>query len=174
MPRFEPLWLAVPGALVSVGVVLAVQAGLPAPVAKPEVAASAVQPVEAPTASASEPSNNASAPAALEDPFWPKPPAPKVEPPPPPVAAVMAQEPPPRPVLPYRYFGRMKNPAGREILMLARESEVVEAKEGLVLRDDFRVSAIEDSRVVFEHLPTGETLELSLPHTPRTTGVSVP
>lgn len=103
--------------------------------------------------------------ASKADPFWPP------EPPKPVVIqlapAALPPPPPPKPTLPYKFFGRITNPDGRQSIFVSRENEQFELKPGAIFEGQFKVESMSETRVVFEHIASGEKLEMVLPPAPK-------
>ena len=99
------------------------------------------------------------------DPFWPP------EPPKPVVIQLapvtLPPPPPPKPTLPYKFFGRITNPDGRQSIFVSRENEQFELKPGAIFEGQFKVESMSETRVVFEHIASGEKLEMLLPPVPK-------
>ena len=102
---------------------------------------------------------------ALRDPFSPAPPP---APPPAPEVRVEVVAPPPppgAPALPFRYFGRVKGPSGKSADFVEGDSQLVAVAVGEVINDIYRIERVDETEIVFIHLPTKQ--RQSLPVTPQ-------
>lgn len=88
--------------------------------------------------------------AAKADPFS------KPAPNPPPPQEVKAPPPPPAPQappLPYRHFGMVTGPDGKETVFLTQGSRLLTVRQGEVVDGQYRVDKISDEEIVFTYLP---------------------
>lgn len=99
---------------------------------------------------------------AARDPFTPTPPP--APPPTPEVRSeVMAPPPPPAaPPLPFRYFGRVKGTNGKSADFVERDNQIITVDAGETLDDSYRVERIDETEIVFLHLPTQQRQSLSI------------
>ncbi|GGC87189.1 hypothetical protein [Undibacterium terreum] len=81
------------------------------------------------------------------------------------VVATVQVSAPPGPVgpppLPFRFMGRM-NDDGQQVVYLSRGDQAIIARNGDTLEGTYKVLGIEQQRIQFEYLPTGEKQELAL------------
>ncbi len=74
----------------------------------------------------------------------------------------MPQPPPAAPPLPYRFAGRLTDGA-EQTFYLSRGDQLMVVKSGDTLESAYRIIGVDDRRIQFQHLPTGEVQVLTLP-----------
>ena len=74
----------------------------------------------------------------------------------------MPQPPPAAPPLPYRFAGRLTDGA-EQTFYLSRGDQLMVAKNGDTLESAYRIIGVDDRRIQFQHLATGEIQALNLP-----------
>jgi hypothetical protein len=89
--------------------------------------------------------------------------APSIElPSPAPVIVDMPPAPPTAPPLPYRFAGRFTD-GSEQTFYLSRRDQLVIVKNGDTLESEYRIVGVDDQRIQFQFLATGEIQSLSLP-----------
>lgn len=95
-------------------------------------------------------------------------------------AAAASKEPPPKPQAPanpYKFAGVVQHDGARKVFLILADGRVVEAKEGEMLEQGFRVKQVSDTQVtlIYEQIPDQPvTIAFTEPGTPAASGASAP
>jgi len=101
------------------------------------------------------------------DPFvGPQPPPPVAAPAsaPPPFVGPIYVPPPPPPTINYRYMGQLIDPAGKQVIYLARPDKEVAVTVGMSLDEGYIVGSVSPEGIQLIHPPSANKVLIPIPH----------